>query len=68
MKLTIKLTAVLLALLMLAGCPAGTGTTTNVREGSDRSIADAQADHYNGPRARIAALTTDPSRDGAPRT
>ncbi|MBL37832.1 MAG: hypothetical protein CMP07_05430 [Xanthomonadales bacterium] len=54
MKLTIKLTAVLLALLMLAGCPAGTGTTTNVREGSDRSIADAQADHYNGPRARIA--------------
>lgn len=54
MKRSIQLAAALLAMLILAGCPAGTGTTTNVRESSGRSMADAQADHYNGPKARIA--------------
>jgi len=54
MKRSIQLAVVLLATLILAGCPAGTGTTTNVRESSGRSMADAQADHYNGPKARIA--------------
>jgi len=51
---TIQLAFALLAMLMLAGCPAGTGTTTNVRESSGRSMADAQAENYNGPKARIA--------------
>lgn len=37
----------------LTGCPT-TGTTTNVRQGSSQSIADAQAEAYNGPKARIA--------------
>src|SRR6056297_2472540 len=50
----IQLAIALLAMLILAGCPAGTGTTTNVRESSGRSMADAQAEHYNGPKARIA--------------
>jgi len=35
-------------------CIAQAGTTVNVRESSGRSMADAQADHYNGPKARIA--------------
>ncbi len=42
-----------LSVAFLTGCPA-TGTTTNVREGSSQSIADAQAEAYNGPKARIA--------------
>jgi len=54
MKQLFRLTLALLAALVLAGCPAGTGTTTNVRESSGRSMADAQADRYNGPKARIA--------------
>jgi len=54
MKQLFQLTVALLAALVLAGCPAGTGTTTNVRESSGRSMADAQADRYNGPKARIA--------------
>ena len=54
MKQIFRLTLALLAALVLAGCPAGTGTTTNVRESSGRSMADAQAERYNGPKARIA--------------
>ena len=54
MKQLLHFTLASLAMLMLAGCPAGTGTTTNVRESSGRSMADAQAEHYNGPKARIA--------------
>ncbi len=54
MKQIFRFTLALLATLVLAGCPAGTGTTTNVRESSGRSMADAQAEHYNGPKARIA--------------
>ncbi|MGK7295256.1 MAG: CsgG/HfaB family protein [Candidatus Wenzhouxiangella sp. M2_3B_020] len=40
------------AAALLAGCPAG--TTTNVRDSSGQSMADAQAEAYNGPKARIA--------------
>jgi len=54
MKAILRLIPALLATLVLVGCPAGTGTTTNVRESSGRSMADARADHYNGPKARIA--------------
>lgn len=43
-----------ISLLFLTGCPGTTGTTTNVREGSSQTIAEAQAEHYNGPKARIA--------------
>src|SRR6056297_1537018 len=50
----IQLAIALLAAILIAGCPAGTGTTTNVRESSGRSMADAQAEAYNGPKARIA--------------
>jgi len=39
---------------MTAECIAQAGTTVKVRESSGRSMADAQADHYNGPKARIA--------------
>lgn len=39
---------------MTSNCIAQAGTDVNVRESSGRSIADAQADHYNGPKARIA--------------
>lgn len=42
------------SLVLLTGCPGTTGTTTNVRQGSSQSIADAQAEAYNGPKARIA--------------
>src|SRR6056297_2328035 len=52
MTRSIQLVIVSLVMLMLAGCP--TGTTTNVRESSGRSMADAQAENYNGPKARIA--------------
>jgi curli biogenesis system outer membrane secretion channel CsgG len=37
---------------LLAGCPAG--TTTNVRTDTGQSMAAAQAEPYNGPKARIA--------------
>ena len=39
---------------MLGDAFAQAGTTVRVRDSSDRSIADAQADAYNGPKARIA--------------
>ena len=39
---------------LASDCLAQAGTKVKVREGSGRSIADAQADHYNGPKARIA--------------
>jgi len=55
----IRIGFVAFAGLMLAGCPAGTGTTTNVRESSGRSMADAQAEAYNGPKARIAVARFD---------
>lgn len=42
------------SIAFLTGCPGTAGTTTNVREGSSQTIADAQAEHYNGPKARIA--------------
>jgi curli biogenesis system outer membrane secretion channel CsgG len=45
------------AAALLAGCPAG--TTTNVRESSGQSMADAQAEAYNGPKARIAVARFD---------
>jgi len=40
-------------------CIAQAGTTVKVRESSGRSMADAQADHYNGPKARIAVARFD---------
>jgi len=39
---------------LASDCLAQAGTKVEVREGSGRSIADAQADRYNGPKARIA--------------
>jgi curli biogenesis system outer membrane secretion channel CsgG len=39
---------------MLGDAFAQAGTTVRVRDSSDRSIAEAQADAYNGPKARIA--------------
>jgi len=39
---------------MSIDCLAQAGTEVKVRESSGRSMADAQADHYNGPKARIA--------------
>ena len=39
---------------MTTECIAQAGTTVKVRESSGRSMADARADHYNGPKARIA--------------
>jgi curli biogenesis system outer membrane secretion channel CsgG len=56
---TIRIGLVALAGLILAGCPAGPGTTTNVRESSGRSMADARAEAYNGPKARIAVARFD---------
>ncbi len=44
---------------LLTGCPTGAGTTTNVRESSGRSMAEVQAEHYNGPKARIAVARFD---------
>src|SRR6056297_3416115 len=44
----------LAAVAMTTDCIAQAGTTVKVRESSGRSMADAQADHYNGPKARIA--------------
>ena len=53
LKKTCSSVLLLTAMAMLAGCPT-TGTTTNVREGSNRNMADVQAEAYNGPKARIA--------------
>lgn len=41
-------------LTLLSGCPSGAGTTTNVRDSSGQGIQQAQAEAYNGPKARIA--------------
>jgi len=49
-----RVAAVAVAGAVLAGCPTGPGTTTNVRDSSGRSMAEAQAEAYNGPKARIA--------------
>jgi len=48
--------AVLVAVAaMLTGCPSTTGTKTNVTSGQGGpSIAEARAEPYNGPKARIA--------------
>ena len=51
---SIRVFIIALAASLLAGCPAGSGTTTNVRDNSGRSMAAAQAEAYNGPKARIA--------------
>lgn len=51
------LTSFIVALVLFATVSealAQSGTTVRVRESSNRSIADAQADAYNGPKARIA--------------
>jgi len=42
------------AALLAADGLAQAGTEVRVRESSNRSMADAQADYYNGPKARIA--------------
>jgi len=44
---------------LLTGCPTGAGTTTNVRESSGQNMASVQAEHYNGPKARIAVARFD---------
>ncbi|NKI34367.1 hypothetical protein HFP89_04230 [Wenzhouxiangella sp. XN79A] len=44
---------------MLGEAFAQAGTTVRVRDGSNRSIAEAQADAYNGPKARIAVARFD---------
>jgi len=44
---------------MTTDCIAQAGTEVKVRESSGRSMADAQADHYNGPKARIAVARFD---------
>ncbi len=48
-----------IVLILLTGCPSGTGTTTNVRESSGRSMDQVAAEHYNGPKARIAVARFD---------
>jgi len=50
----VRITALIGLAALLAGCPTGTGTTTNVRESSGRNMADVAAEAYNGPKARIA--------------
>ena len=43
------------AAALLSGCPSTTGTKTNVTSGQGGpSIAEARAEPYNGPKARIA--------------
>ncbi|MDX1625915.1 MAG: CsgG/HfaB family protein [Wenzhouxiangellaceae bacterium] len=55
MKHWIATIAIALSGLVAAdACLAQAGTEVRVRESSGRSMADAQADHYNGPKARIA--------------
>ncbi|MDT8439371.1 MAG: CsgG/HfaB family protein [Wenzhouxiangellaceae bacterium] len=45
--------------LLITACPSGAGSTTNVRENSGRNMADVAAEHYNGPKARIAVARFD---------
>ncbi|MDX1625916.1 MAG: CsgG/HfaB family protein, partial [Wenzhouxiangellaceae bacterium] len=52
MRNLIRTTALAAMAALLAGCPAG--TTTNVRDSSGQSMAEARAEAYNGPKARIA--------------
>jgi len=47
------------AAILLAGCPTGAGTSSNVRESSGRNMAEVQAEAYNGPKARIAVARFD---------
>jgi len=54
MNRVISLLLVLASVPLLSGCPSGAGTTTNVRQGSGQNIQAAQAESYNGPKARIA--------------
>jgi len=55
MKRWITSTILLLAIAgMSFDAIAQAGTEVRVRESSNRGIADVQADHYNGPKARIA--------------
>jgi curli biogenesis system outer membrane secretion channel CsgG len=56
-RIAVNLVLAIAAAALLAGCP--TGTTTNVRESSGRSMAEAQAEAYNGPKARIAVARFD---------
>jgi curli biogenesis system outer membrane secretion channel CsgG len=56
-RIVVNLVLAIAAAALLAGCP--TGTTTNVRESSGRSMAEAQAEAYNGPKARIAVARFD---------
>jgi curli biogenesis system outer membrane secretion channel CsgG len=51
---TTRLILGLALIAMLGDAFAQAGTTVRVRDSSNRSIADAQADAYNGPKARIA--------------
>jgi len=52
--LTTMFLSAALAAFLAADCLAQAGTEVRVRESSNRSIAEAQADAYNGPKARIA--------------
>ncbi|MBU1189355.1 MAG: SH3 domain-containing protein [Gammaproteobacteria bacterium] len=54
MNRVIAILLVLATVPLLSGCPSGAGTTTNVRQGSGQNIQAAQAEAYNGPKARIA--------------
>lgn len=53
-----KLIANSLLVLTIASLPllawGQAGTTTRVTQGSGQNMADVQAEHYNGPKARIA--------------
>ena len=51
---TTRLILGLALIAMLGDAFAQAGTTVRVRDSSNRSIADAQADAYNGAKARIA--------------
>ncbi|MBU1189351.1 MAG: CsgG/HfaB family protein [Gammaproteobacteria bacterium] len=54
MKRNITICLLLASSVFITGCPSGAGTTTNVRQGSGQDIQAAQAEAYNGPKARIA--------------
>lgn len=54
MKYLIYSLIITLSVFMTTECLAQAGTEVKVRESSGRSMADARADHYNGPKARIA--------------